>query len=272
MAKRIKKSVSATEEFTLYMAGLTPSESSLFDWDHVRNPMHVLISFAYHNHFDELFSRFSLKDAPGIMLDSGAYTVWNVEGTVSLDAYIAYVLEGPFAKYFTEVVALDVIGDAKASYENAMEMERQGVNVVPVFHYGEPLKYLRKYCQQWEKVGLGSMNAPTRAARTHWRDSVFNYAYPHKFHSFGYASEPLLQKYPFQSADSTSWITGGPRWGRWDCDLSGAAKGFGRIRGAEARAAIPMNVISGLKLEKELCAKWKHEIQNRQSAPKFSQK
>ena len=86
-------------------------------------------------------------------------------------------------------------------------MERQGCSPIPCFHYGEDKKYLEYYINKgYNLISLGGMvGKPTKLLRG-WLDNIFQ-KYPNqKFHGFGLTRIKLIERYPWYSVDSSSWI------------------------------------------------------------------
>lgn len=153
-----------------------------------------------------------------LMLDSGAYSAWNAGRSVDINALID---EGSKPRW-TEVVALDVIGNSDASVQNALKMKKAGSRAFPVFHYGDPWEHLALYRTHFPKVGLSCLLGEPMNLSRRWLDQCFARAWPHRFHSFGWVSERLLMGYPFHSADSSSWELGPTAFGHWT--------GFGNLQ------------------------------------------
>ena len=199
-------------------------------------------------------------DCRNWMLDSGAYTVFKSGKTIDLDWYIGFALEqqnGPRPP--VEIVALDVIGDGPASLRNAESMAAAGVkNLVPVFHAGEDWQLLKAYCAEFPKVGIarGALGYHASKLALSWVERVFALCWPHRFHSFGWLSEKLLMRYPFETADSSSWEFGPTRYGQgWK--LGGQATRLS-WKGSCQNLACQVNYY--LRLEALLRARWAKEM------------
>lgn len=165
-----------------------------------------------------------------LFLDSGAFSAKTQGVEINLDDYIAFVKE--HLLYLTVYANLDVIGDAEATLRNQKKMEAAGLNPLPCYHYGEPIKYLTYYLDRYEYIALGGMVSPTNAALLPWLDQLFSRyicgcdGLPKvKVHGFGLTSHRLMKRYPWFSVDSTSWVVTGrmgsvyvPRYrkGAWD--------------------------------------------------------
>ena len=159
------------------------------------------------------------------MLDSGAFGAWNSGKVIDIDHYIAYIRA--HAEYLDYYVALDVIPgafgvtptpaevevSAQKSWENLLYMEAHGLQPIPVFHMGEQFKWLRKMMDHGcPFIGISPANDRTTAKKRVWLDRVFNEITDDKglplvkTHAFGVTAIELLMRYPWYSADSTTWI------------------------------------------------------------------
>lgn len=153
-----------------------------------------------------------------MFLDSGAFTFQRTGEVVPLETYAKFVID-----YKADIAAsMDVIGDAQKTDANFRALRKMGANVVPVVHSNWPTKLIEQYVEENEFILAGGMvplaktpeklhsflNTIFRTAAKHW---------PRKVHAFGITGDKLLERYPFYSADSTSWLAyarfGNSLWG-----------------------------------------------------------
>ena len=190
--------------------------STVWDWE--REPLNLLYSYAYRPPLDAYTNPRADETPPRprqSMLDSGAFTMWSTGREFTVDQYIEYIREVG-ADTFTEIIGLDKVGDAEFTLKNCRKMrDALGRDVVPVFHIGEDFKWLKRYAKEFDKVGLSCRFGESFKQSHHFYDSCFYHAWPCKFHSFGWATEEVLSRNPFQSADSSSFMTSGLRYGNW---------------------------------------------------------
>ncbi len=171
-----------------------------------------------------------------VALDSGAFSLYNMKFAPSrkgmesdkdranydyyktaefkkyLEGYIEYC-----TKHAAEVdmyVAMDIIYNAKASWEVQKYMETCGLLPVPVFHYGEDWKYLERYLENYEYVGVGGLGQRTSVqSYITLGDEIFKrvcdkHGRPHnKIHGFAMTSVQLMKRYPWYSCDSSTWTS-----------------------------------------------------------------
>ena len=139
-------------------------------------------------------------------MDSGAFSVWRSGKTVRLEDYITFLKE--YLEMLDVYAALDVIGDAEASFRNYVAMREAGLDPMPCFHIGEPFSWLEKYVEAGATyIGLGGVAQRSSGDRHQFLREVFQrFPDPAKvgFHGFGIASRALWTQYPFRSCDSTT--------------------------------------------------------------------
>jgi len=136
-------------------------------------------------------------------LDSGAYSAWSLGKQINLEQYASYLQRLPFA--FTEVAALDVIGNPKLSLEYALKMREVIPSIIPCFHIGEDWGYLNEY-KSFDKVALGGMvgHRDPKLMRK-WIEQCFARLWPKKIHLFGIRNFDILAMFPFHSLDNSDW-------------------------------------------------------------------
>ena len=173
-----------------------------------------------------------------LFLDSGAYSAKTQGVEIDMEEYIQFIHDN---KECIEIYAnLDVIGDAKKTFQNQKIMERAGLQPLPVFHAGEDVKYLLKYIEEYDYICLGGMVGSSTSALKYSLDDNFALTCDSdgmpkvKVHGFGLTSLPLILRYPWYSVDSTSWVLTGRmgsifvpvyRSGEWRYDVIPAKVG-----------------------------------------------
>lgn len=159
------------------------------------------------------------------MLDSGAFSAWNKGAEIDIDHYIAFIKH--HAEYIDHYVVLDKIPgafgvtpsaaeveeSAQQSWDNLLYMQAAGLDPIPVFHMGEQFKWLRRMVDHGCKyIGISPANDRTTQAKRVWLDRVFDEITDKEgwplvqTHAFGVTAVELLMRYPWYSADSTTWI------------------------------------------------------------------
>jgi len=150
-----------------------------------------------------------------LFLDSGAFSAWSQGKEINIDEYIQFIKDH---KDVIDVYAnLDVIGDPIATWNNQTYMEKAGLHPLPVYHYGEDIKWLKQLLKgNYDYISLGGMVPISTPNLIHWLDHLFkNYLCDDKgmpivkVHGFGLTSLQLMLRYPWWSVDSTSWVVTG---------------------------------------------------------------
>ena len=157
------------------------------------------------------------EDGAKVFLDSGAFSAYTLGKEVDLGAYVAFIKQNKDIIREEDGIllaaVLDSIGDDLGTWQNQKKMEMMGVKPVPCFHYGEDERYLEFYANNYEYISLGGLvGAPTRVL-IKWLDRMWN---DHlvdgsgnaklKVHGFGVTSIPIMNRYPWRSCDSSSWV------------------------------------------------------------------
>jgi hypothetical protein len=224
---------------------------------HAHEPCNILTSFAFKDKVDTYID--ALPRAR-LMLDSGAYTAWSCGQTVDINALIEYARH----PRWSEVVALDVIGDADASVRNAITMKEAGLDVMPVFHIGDPIEHLLFYKSNFSKVGLSCRFGEPLHESLAFIRKCFAVAWPYRFHSFGWVSEKVLRKFPFDSADASTWVNPHRFGAVKPCgdSMSGGMRGqsFKLKRERSGNIDLWMVVERYKTLERSLEQQWRREL------------
>lgn len=172
-----------------------------------------LVSFYYPQHLKAVLPLKQKEDISGrikIMVDSGAYSA-KKEGDVDIDAYIEFLEEKE--DVIDHYINLDLMGNGEVSFRNYRYMKQKGRNPIPVYHSSTPIKYLKHYIQNTDYIALsveGRINSKKTIQqldylwRRHLTDSEGHPLV--KVHLLGRSPSPILNEYPFYSADSTSWV------------------------------------------------------------------
>ena len=158
-------------------------------------------------------------------LDSGAYSAWSKNAIIDLDEYCAFIKSN--IDWLDVYACLDVIPGAPGraattkereeaagqSWGNYLYMVSEGLDPLPVYHYGEDQKWLYNMldygCQY---IGIGGLVGVPSENRRLWLDRIFTLLTDEsgkatiKIHGFGMTALPLIFRYPWHSVDSTSWI------------------------------------------------------------------
>lgn len=218
---------------TLYFAGAFAGKASPEELKvGIRNK---LCSYVYPEQFQswiQISKGFSGK----ILIDSGAFSVWNRGKTIDLKEYISYCKEvikiAKDEEKEIRVVNLDVIpgkkGEtaslnksrnledkkiieeaAKQGYENLCCFLDEGIVPIHVFHQGESFEWLDKMVLKTDYIGVSPANDVSQKAKEMWMMKTFGYLQekaPYiKTHGFAVFSPDSFKRYPWTSCDAATW-------------------------------------------------------------------
>jgi hypothetical protein len=226
----------------LYLGGLTQARTTLDmhgKWEDF-NPKHFLATFFYQDQIK--FVENNWKEMDRIFIDCGAFSFWNSKHkgdpnyykTQSHKDYMKRyaswlhkkVPDDPKGRSWKEVVTsyanLDVLGNAEATWESQKEMEKLGLDPMPVYHYTDTtVKFLKKYIEQYDTLATGgAINIGSTEMTFPQRDAVMTQVFDlieeikgrdeegHlkvRTHAFGITGLPFHKRFEYHSADSVSW-------------------------------------------------------------------
>lgn len=169
------------------------------------------------------------KQVPKLFLDSGAFSVWTKKKIIKVHDYGEYILNN--LNNFDYFVSLDAIPGypgkkldskdiqeaARLSYKNTEILLKMGVPItklIPVFHQGEDVVWLKKMLRKFPYVGISPANDKTIYQRVLWLDSISNILFNKnkspkaKYHGFGVTSIQVMERYNWESVDSRRWLNG----------------------------------------------------------------
>lgn len=149
-----------------------------------------------------------------VIIDSGAFSVWNKGGSIDIDDYLNFCKTLP--KNWT-FINLDVIPKTGSSakeiekcceegYENYLYLKQHLVNVMPVYHYGDDIKWLHKFIESSDYIGISPANDTHENVKREFLKEVFSITRDKvKTHGLGYSSLEGCKMFPFYSIDSISY-------------------------------------------------------------------
>ena len=159
-------------------------------------------------------------------LDSGAFSMFTKGIKVDLAEYSSYIKKNKDVIHIAS--NLDEIGRNKEaeSYRNQKTLEKYGVAIQPVHHARDDDKWLLKYMAEgYDYIFLGGMVPETTKYLRGWLDHIWSRYLTTKsgrpkikIHGFGLTTLDLINRYPWYSVDSTSWVMTG-RFGSIYLDL-----------------------------------------------------
>ena len=174
-----------------------------------------------------------------LFIDSGAFSAHTVGKEVDIDKYIEFLNErdefiyiaaeldkipGKFGKPKTRKECLEAPLIGWENYLYMRERVKSPDKILPVFHQNEDFDWLVTMLETTfdgkhiPYIGVSPANDRSTKEKNEWFETVFRIigqsSNPNVMtHAFGMTSLPVLERYPFTSADSTSWIMTGANGG-----------------------------------------------------------
>lgn len=150
------------------------------------------------------------------LLDSGAFTFMsnakkgNIDWKKYIDGYVDFINRNS-VKHFFE---LDI--DCIVGYENVLKIrqyieEKTGKKCIPVWHKSRGKEEFLKMCDEYDYVAIGGIVSKEITQNEYpYLTWFINEAHKRgaKIHGLGFTNLKGLEKYKFDSVDSTSWTTG----------------------------------------------------------------
>ena len=214
--------------FSLYLASFDDNriigEAWKRDWP---------LLYSQINNRGVLIKRFDAPTNGKLLVDSGAHSAHTKGIELDLEEYIGFVndnidkitlyvqVDKIPGKYLMPKTAQDFLEAPRLSWENYLYMREKAKDpnkLVPVFHQGEDLKWLENMCNYTFSdgshipyIGLSPRGDVSLQAKYDFSAKCFatiqNSKNPNvKTHAFGATSLEMLERLPYTSADSTTWV------------------------------------------------------------------
>jgi hypothetical protein len=179
--------------------------------------LNILVSYAYlekSKEFTHLAINSSLRGEANVMIDSGAFTLFNAKGNrswLTIDNYCHFLEQ--YGEKLEKYVMLDVIGNEQQSKINYELMLKRGFNPMFVFTMADnDYSYLKDAVNNNAHLCV----AGGVTTKGDWIVKRFQDVYNHtsaKIHGLGYVTYPNIYKLPLHSVDSSSWIQASQMYG-----------------------------------------------------------
>ena len=148
------------------------------------------------------------------LLDSGAFTFMNGTGNANFDEYLTrYInfINKYDIKYFFELDVDSIVGYEKVKQLRKRLENETGKKCIPVWHKSRGKEEYLKMCEEYDYVAIGGIVTKEITKEQYSFFPWFiNEAHKRgcKIHGLGFTDTNLLQKYHFDSVDSTAWLSG----------------------------------------------------------------
>ena len=201
------------EKMKIYLAGQYPWKG-LGIYDDIIQKCDVAILESYY--YADEWTEKAIPLLKNFLLDSGAFTFMsnakkgNIDWKKYIDGYVDFINRNS-VKHFFE---LDI--DCIVGYENVLKIrqyieEKTGKKCIPVWHKSRGKEEFLKMCDEYDYVAIGGIVSKEITQNEYPYFTWFiNEAHKRgaKIHGLGFTNLKGLEKYKFDSVDSTSWTTG----------------------------------------------------------------
>lgn len=195
------------DSMLLYLAGYS-TDKEIFDVPEAENLLESYLLFKNKDYVKWHKDRNILDRR--LFLDSGAFSAFTRGETIDIDKYCDFIKK--YEHHIETYAGLDVIGDYQATRRNIEYMESRGLHPLPTFHHGSPYEELERMVEKYDYIALGGL-VPIAMDRNKMKkhlDKCFSIIGTKvKVHGFGVNAFWAWERYPFYSADATSWLMGG---------------------------------------------------------------
>lgn len=215
-------------KFDLYMASYDDNRIIEDAW---RNDWPLLYSQI--NNRNVLIKRFDALTNGKLLVDSGAHSAHTKGIKLDLEEYIGFAndhmdkitlyvqVDKIPGVYLMPKTSKDFLEAPELSWENYLYMRERSKDpdkLIPVFHMGEDVKWLRNMCDyrfpdgsHIPYIGLSPRGDVSLQAKYDFSAECFGVIQSStnpniKTHAFGATSLEMLERLPYTSADSTTWV------------------------------------------------------------------
>ena len=157
---------------------------------------------------------YKMIDEDNVIIDSGAFSVWNKGGSINIDEYLSFCKSLPKKWTFINLDVIPKTGSnakeiekcCQQGYENYLYLKQHLENVMPVYHYGDDIKWLHKFIETSDYIGISPANDTHENVKREFLKEVFYITKDKvKTHGLGYSSLEGVKMFPFYSIDSISY-------------------------------------------------------------------
>ncbi len=152
-----------------------------------------------------------------VMIDSGAFSAYNLGKSIDLDAYCTWLHEN--MGWIDSYINLDKLDPhnledgARQGWENYRHMRRRGLRPIPVLHAGENVDWLHRYLDDGaDYVALAAVAFIPKKHTDAWYAAVWDHLVTAdgspavKVHALGEGRVESMIAFPWKSVDTASWF------------------------------------------------------------------
>lgn len=189
----------------LYFSSLGNAQRFIIDFVSAFPIPRALVSYAYPKGLEKL----KAAGFRSFFVDSGAWSAFNSGASIDINKFIEW---GKSIEGEVDAIAnLDDIEDAQKSLENYRHITKRGLDVWPVYHFGEPEEYLEAYLAETDHICIGGLvgtGTNLESIRVGLNRLFYRYGTNIKVHTFGLNCFDILFQFPIYSTDAMTWRSG----------------------------------------------------------------
>ncbi len=144
-----------------------------------------------------------------LLLDSGGFVARTKGVPINLDTYINYIKKHEIKFAFN----LDT-NDLEQTLSNQRKLiESTNCYIIPIYHLSDYLQnreLLHDFINEFPYISVGGVageNSPISLQEEFYKYVFHHTADKTKVHGLGITAQPMLERYPWFSVDSTSWLS-----------------------------------------------------------------
>lgn len=199
------------EDMKLFLAESGGMWRSYFEKENFVN-VYILQSFYYADEFTE---KIIIPNAKEFLLDSGAFTFMQnskvkVNWVEYIKKYADFINRNNIENFF-ELDIDSVVGYKKVLEYRKLLEELTNKKCIPVWHKSRGINEFYKMCDKYDYVAIGGIvSKEITKGQYKYFSKLISEAHKRsaKIHGLGFTSLTNLEKYHFDSVDSTSWTLG----------------------------------------------------------------
>ncbi len=172
----------------------------------MQSPVNILIAFPYFRKGPIEFLKTVPRDSYRLIVDSGAFTAWNIGKQINLDEYCRFLDSIEFLRPFN-AVQLDVFGNPEQTWKNFLIMKQRGYDVMPVFTRGDTLERLEEMYSYTDYIMFGGITIGGK--NINYVKWFMEKNKGRKVHWLGFCNTEFVKHFKPFSIDSSSWSSGG---------------------------------------------------------------
>jgi len=164
----------------------------------------ILLSYAFHSTTDLAAVKEALGPDQYLMIDSGAFTAHTIGKEILLPKYVNFL--NKWKGTYDYAMSLDVIGDAKGTAANLLQLQDLDLPIIPVYTARAKIEELRALAKDYDYIAYGGTVGVPKEIQQRASKRVCDEAgaLGAKIHVLGQAGLPMFRLTGAHSGDSST--------------------------------------------------------------------